>query len=204
MTGARTRGRPLDRATLERAYSSLARHLAGRGVRAHIYVAGSASLVLAHRRSESTLDVDALEIDPRGPVLESAREVAREQGLPDDWLNDQIRFVPILPARQGPRAEVLFDSESLVVTGASPAHILAMKVRAARPGDLEDIKLLARELGITRMAEVREVHDAVYPYDGIPWRAAERVAECLAELRHERGGRQARRPRSLRKAGYER
>ena len=84
-------------------------------------------------RSRTTMDVDALAIDPRGPVLESARAVAREQGLRADWLNDQIRFVPILPPRQDPRAEVLFDSESLVVTGASPAHILAMKVRAARP-----------------------------------------------------------------------
>ena len=101
-------------------------------MRAHIYVACSAPLVLAHRRSRSTLDVDALAIDPRGPVLESAREVAREQCLPDDWLHDQIRFVPVLPPRLDPRAEVLFDSESLVVPGASPAHILAMEVRAAR------------------------------------------------------------------------
>ncbi len=202
MPGSRPRGRPLDRATLQRAFSSLARHLAARGVRAHIYVAGSAPLVLAHRRSRTTLDVDALAIDPRGPVLEAVREVAREQGLPDDWLNDQIRFVPILPPRRDARAEVLFDSESLVVTGASPAHILAMKVRAARKRDLEDIKLLARELGITTMREVREIHRAVYPHDGIPWRQAGRVEQCLEELRHERERSAAPRRRSDRGTGY--
>ena len=149
----------LDRATLRRAFSSLATHLA-------------------------------------------ARAVAREQGLRADWLNDQIRFVPILPPRRDPLAEVLFDSESLVVTGASPAHILAMKVRAARPRDLEDIKTLARELGITTMAQVREVHSKVYPYDGVPVGAVERVEACLAELRQERGTPAARQPRG--KAGYER
>lgn len=166
-------GDVLDRTTLRRAFSSLARHLAARGVRAHIYVAGSAPLVMAHRRSEATKDVDALAIE-------------------------------ILPYREDPRPEVLFDSESLVVTGASPAHILAIKVRAARPRDLEDIKILARELGITTMAEVREIHRAAYPYDGIPVAAVGRVEACLAELRNARRGRAAPRPRPPRKAGYER
>lgn len=188
MPGSPEPGRPLERASLQRAFESLARHLAKRGVRAHVYIAGSAPLVLAHRRSRTTMDVDALSIDPRGPVLEGVRAVAREQGLRDDWLNDQIRFIAILPPQPDARAEVLFDSESLVVTGASPAHILAMKVRAARKRDLEDIELLLRELGITRMAEVREIHDAVYPHDRIPWRASARVEQCLKELRHTRGG----------------
>ena len=158
--------------------------------------------MLAHRRSRTTLDAAALAIDPRGPVLESAREVAREQGLSDDWLNDQIRFVPILPPRRDVRAEVLFDSESVVVTGASLAHILAMKVRAARKRDLEDIKLLARELGITTMREVREIHCAVYPHDGISWRQAGRVEQCLEEVRHERERSAAPRRSRDRGAGY--
>lgn len=132
------------------------------------------------------MDVDALSIDHRGPVLEAARKVAREQGLRDDWLNDQVRWVPILPPSPDVRAEVLFDSPHLVVTGASAAHILAMKVRAARPLDLEDIKALVRELGIANMQEVREIHRAVYPHDGIPWRSALRVEACLQALREER------------------
>lgn len=203
MHGSRPRGRPLDRVALRSAFSSLARRLAARGVRAHVYVAASAPLVLAHRRSRSTLDVDALSIDPRGPVLESAREVAREQGLADDWLSDQIRFIPILPPRRDARTEVLFDSESLVVTGASAAHILAMKVRTTRrERDRDDIKLLARKLGIATMREVREIHRAVYPHDGIPWRQAERVEQCLKELRCELERSAAPRRRSDRGPGY--
>ena len=204
MPGSPESGRPLDREAIRRAFESLERHLAKRGVRAHVYIVGSAPLVLAHRRSRTTMDVDALSIDHRGPVLEAARKVPRERGLRDDWLNGQVRWIPILPPRPDARAEVLFDSPNLVVTGASAAHLLAMKVRAARPLDLEDIKALVRELGITNRQEVREVHRAVYPHDGIPWRSALRVEACLRELREERE--RASRPQrgSTRDAGYER
>ena len=186
MPGSPESGRPLDRRAIQRAFEGLEKHLAQEGVRAHVYIVGSAVLVMAHRRSRTTMDVDALSIDHRGVVLDAVRKVAREQGLRDDWLNDQVRWVPILPPRPDTRAEVLFDTPHLVVTGASAAHILAMKVRAARPRDLEDIKLLARELAITNMGEIREIHRAVYPHDGIPWRSEMRVEACLRDMHLER------------------
>ena len=204
MLGSPESGRPLDRRAIQRAFEGLEKHLAERGVRAHVYIVGSAALVLAHRRSRTTMDVDALSIDHRGAVLDAARSVAREQGLRDDWLNDQVCWVPVLPPRPDARAEVLFDSPHLVVTGASAPHILAMKVRAARPRDLEDIKSLVRELGITNMQEVREIHRAVYPHDGIPWRSELRVEACLHDLREERERASRTQPQCTRDAGYER
>ena len=51
------------------------------------------------RRSRTAKDVDALSIDARGPVLEAARKVTREQDPRDDCPNDQTRSVPTLPAR---------------------------------------------------------------------------------------------------------
>lgn len=204
MPGSPESGRPLDRKAIQRAFKGLEKHLAGRGVRAHVYIVGSAALVLAHRRSRTTMDVDALSIDHRVTVLAAARSVAREQGLQDDWLNDQVRWVPVLPPRPDARAEVLFDSPHLVVTGASAPHILAMKVRAARPRDLEDIKSLVRELGITKMQEVREIHGAVYPHDGIPWRSELRVEACLRDVLEEREGAGRTQSRPAPGAGYER
>lgn len=161
MPGSPESGRPLDRESIRRAFEGLEKHLAKRGLRAHVYIVGSAVLVLAHRRSQTTMDVDALSIDHRSAVPDAARKVAREQGLRDDWLNDQVRWVLVLPTQPDARTEVLFDSPHLVVSGASAAHVLAMKVRAAREHDLEDIKTLVRELGITGMQEVREIHRAV-------------------------------------------
>lgn len=204
MPGSPDMGRPLDREAPARAFKALEEQLASQGVRAHVYIVGSAALLMAHRRSQTTMDVDALSIDHREAVLASARVVAREQGLPDDWLNDDVRWVPILPPQPDPRAEVLFDSPSLVVTGASARHILAMKVRAARTRDLDDIKLLMQQIGIATMKEVRDVHRAVYPHDEIPWRSEERIKACLRELgeEHEPDAQSADKP--ARDVGYER
>jgi len=185
MPGSPDPGRPLDHEALTRAFKALEKQLASQGVRAHVYIVGSAALLMAHRRSQTTMDVDALSIDHREVVLASARVVAWEHGLPDDWLNDDVRWVPILPPQPDPRAEVLFDSPNFVVTGASARHILAIKVRAARTRDLEDIKLLMRQIGIATMQDVRDFHRAVNPHDEIPWRSEERIKACLSELGEE-------------------
>lgn len=185
MPGSPEPGRPLDRETLTSAFNGLEKQLASRDVRAHVYIVGSAVLLMAHRRSRTTMDLDELYIDRRDVVLACAQVVAKEQGLGDDWLSDQVRWIPILRLRSDPRAEVLHDSPHLVVTGASAHHILAMKVRVARTSDLDDIKLLMRQLSITTMQEVREIHRALYPHDGIPRSTEERIEGCLRDLREE-------------------
>ena len=187
MLGSPESGRALDRAAIQRAFEGLEAHLATRGLRAHIYIVGGAALMLAHRRSRSTMDVDALLIDHRDAVLAAARSVAQQQGLHDNWLNDEVLWISVLPTQPDVRAKVYFDSPHLVVTGASAAHVLAMKVQAARGRDLEDIKSLVRELEITTMDEVREIHRAVYPHDAIPLRSELRVEDCLREVAEERG-----------------
>ncbi len=144
-------------------------------------------MVLAHRRSKSTLDVDPLVIDPRGTVLQAAVDVAREQSLPADWLNDEVTKIAILPYRPDSKAQVLFDSPYLVVTGASARHMLAMKVRTGCSRDEDDIKLLLRRLKVKTLQQVRGVHQAAYPYDGIPWRSEERVKDLIRIVWEQRG-----------------
>lgn len=145
---------------------------------------GGAAMVMAHRRSKSTLDVDALTIDPREAIVEAAAEVAREQGLDQDWPNDEVRRIGILPYRSDKTPEVLFDSPYLVVTGASARHMLAMKIRTGRARDERDIRLLVRQLGVKTMRDVREIHSSVYPHDGIPWRNEARNESILRSV-HE-------------------
>ncbi|MDE0102178.1 MAG: hypothetical protein OXN89_07350 [Bryobacterales bacterium] len=53
-------GRPLNRRSIARAFELPDRHLEERGDRAHVYIFGSAALVLAHRSSRKTMDADAL------------------------------------------------------------------------------------------------------------------------------------------------
>lgn len=175
----------LDRQALQRAFDGLSRHLAERDIKAHIYVVGGAAMVLAHRSARVTRDVDALAIDRRDEVLAAAADVAAEQGLAPNWLNDAVRTAPWPPPRPDARAAVVYDSPHLVVTGASAEQLLAMKVRAARGADREDIEFLIRRLGISTLLHVRSIHDAVFPHDPIPERNMEMIIDCLQRVRDE-------------------
>ena len=71
------------------------------------------------------------------------RTVGRRHGLADTWLNDQATTA--IPRAADARAETLYQSSHLTVTGASARHLLAMKLLAAREQDEEAIQIY-REL----------------------------------------------------------
>jgi hypothetical protein len=79
---------------------------------------------------------------PHGVVLDEARAVADELGLPRWWLNEQAS-VYVAPGgdRNAPR---VFDHPGLRVSAASPEHPLAMKVLAARRRDADAPTSLGR------------------------------------------------------------
>lgn len=182
MPGFPERDTLLNREELGQAFDALSDRLAARGIRAHLYVVGGAAMLLAHRRSKSTMDVDALVIDPRPAVLEEAKAVGRERGLDDNWLNDRVVRMPGMASRRPDETpEMLYSSPSLVVTGTSARHMLAMKVRTGRETDAGDIALLVRKLGIRYMNEVKEVHRAVFPEDELPRRAEDLVSKVLLQ-----------------------
>lgn len=168
------------------ALDGLSRYLAERDIRAHIYFVGGAAMVLAHGSARLTRDVDALAIDRREEVLDAARSVAEELGLARSWLNDAVRTAPWPTPRQVRRTAIVYDSPHLVVTGASAEQLLAMKIRAGREADREDIALLIRRLGISTLLHVQAIHDAVFPHDSIPERNKEIIVECLEPVEHAR------------------
>ncbi|WP_422751523.1 hypothetical protein [Micromonospora sp. WMMD1219] len=78
----------LDRAAIEDAFRRLGDRLAKRGVIADLYIFGGAAMALAYDARRSTRDIDAV-FQPHGVVLDEARAVANELGLPHWWLNEQ-------------------------------------------------------------------------------------------------------------------
>lgn len=172
----------LDRQALQRAFDGLSRQLGEREIRAHIYVVGGAAIVLAHRYACVTQDADALATDRRDEVFEVAGEVAREQGLSPDWLNDAVRGAPWPSPRPDTRAAVVYDSQHLVVAGASAAQVLAMKVRVGPVADRADIEFLIRHLRIATMLHVEAIHHAVFPHDPIPKRNVGVILDCLQRV----------------------
>lgn len=71
----------------------------------------------------------------------------RSSGLPQRWLNEQAS-VYVAPGGDVEEPRV-FDHPGLRVTAASPQHLLATKVLAARRRDEQDIRVLISHLGLT-------------------------------------------------------
>ncbi|HEV8570120.1 MAG TPA: DUF6036 family nucleotidyltransferase [Actinoplanes sp.] len=158
----------LDRAAIEDAFRRLGDRLARRGVVADLYVFGGAAMALAYDARRSTRDIDAV-FQPHGVVLDEAKAVADELGLPQWWLNEQASaYVAPGGDTNAPR---VFDHPGLRVSAASPEHLLAMKVLAARRRDADDIRFLVKHLNLTTVEEVLGLCAEVFPDEEVPARA---------------------------------
>ncbi|HET9894951.1 MAG TPA: DUF6036 family nucleotidyltransferase [Streptosporangiaceae bacterium] len=168
----------LDRDSIKDAFRRLGDRLVRRGVVADIYVIGGAAMALAYDGRRSTRDIDAV-FKPHGVVLEEARSVAAELGLPSWWLNEQASAYV---ARGGdPTAPRVFDHPGLRVSAASPEHLLAMKVLAARRRDAEDMRYLVKHLNLSSSAEVLDACARVFPDEHVPDRAKLILADLFDE-----------------------
>src|SRR3954451_25144149 len=70
-----------------------------------------------------------------------------------------------------PAAKHVFDHPGLRVSAASPEHLLAMKVLAARRRDAEDIRFRVRHLHLGSVKDVLALCAAVFPEEPVPERA---------------------------------
>ena len=151
----------LDRNTLLDLLDDLSRRMERVRVRAHIYIVGGAAMMLAFRRDRTTHDVDARIDAGHGALIEAVREIAHERRLPESWLNEQA--TSYIPQKKDTRAATLYDSPYLVVTGASPEHMLAMKLESGRDTDRDDIETLLGHLEIGNPAEALRIHERLFP-----------------------------------------
>ncbi len=186
----------LDREAIEDAFRRLGGRLARRGVIGDVYVFGGAAMALAYDARRATRDIDAV-FEPHGIVLEEAQGVAEELGLPRWWLNEQASAY-VAPGGD-PSAPRVFDHPGLRVAAASPEHLLAMKVLAARRRDGEDLRFLISRLGLTSVDEILALCAEVFPDEDrsrFPPGDRRRTGADLAErasqvIRMRRGGRSA-------------
>ena len=155
----------LGRAELERAFTALGERLARRGVVADVFVVGGAAMALAYDATRVTRDVDARFV-PHGIVLDEARHVAQELGLPPWWLNEQATVY--ISGKDDPGKRRVFDHPGLRVMAASPEHVFAMKALAARTRDIDDLRLLASMIGIETADAALQICADFYPDEPTP------------------------------------
>ena len=118
--------------------------------------------------------------EPGGVVLDEARAVAADLGLPTWWLNEQASaYVARGEDTNAPR---VFDHPGLRVSAASPEHLLAMKVLAARRRDADDIRFLVKHMELGSVADVLAVCSEVFPDEQVPDRARLVLEDVFEDL----------------------
>ena len=135
----------MQAAELERALDALGAELAQLEREVHILVVGGAALALRRWIARATDDVDVLAVAAGGTVeillsrpqfdegfIAAVRRVARDFGLPADWLNDAValQWDSGLPPSSGYDIEWL-HFHALHVGLASRSTLIALKLFAA-------------------------------------------------------------------------
>jgi len=169
----------LDRRAIENAFRRLGERLASRGVVADLYVFGGAAMALAYDARRATRDIDAV-FQPHGVVLEEAKATATELGLPSWWLNEQASAY--VARGEDTNAPQVFDHPGLRVSAASPEHLLAMKVQAARRRDGDDIRFLVKHLQLHSADEVLALCAEIFPDEPVPERARLVLEDVFEDL----------------------
>ena len=167
-----------DREDLTRLFDELAEELAKTRTRAQVYIVGGAVMTLEHTRGRSTDDVDAKLGEGRYFVREAAKRIAERHGLAEDWLNDYV--VPDIPKTPDVAAPTLYKSRFLTIQGASPKHLLAMKLEAGRDRDRNDIEILLEKNGITTAEAAEQVHRDLFPNRDLKPRTRRLLEELTA------------------------
>jgi predicted nucleotidyltransferase len=153
----------LDAEQIRQLLTDLGARLADRGIEARLFLVGGAAMALAFSRRRVTRDLDAV-FEPKREIYEEAGNLARERGLPEDWLNDGVKG--LLPGKTQPiEGTSSFSAPGIRVGVASAEYLFAMKAMAARQEtDGDDLRTLATEL---RIKDVRQALDLVERFYGV-------------------------------------
>lgn len=120
----------------------------------HIY--GVAVMCLCLNAREQKKDIDAI-FNPKNKIYEFIEEIAEEESVRTDWLNDGIKG--FLSANDN--VYLLENMSNLKIYAANPEYLLAMKVLSARTEedqhDMYDIKFLIDKLKLKNPDEVIDI-----------------------------------------------
>ena len=111
-----------------------------------LIIGGGGAMLLAHGFPLATTDIDAV---PKGISVEDLKplieRVAREQGLPPDWLNAWFSgFTHVLPADFRTRTIQVYKGKCLIADALGREDLLLMKCFAHREKDVAHARALLK------------------------------------------------------------
>lgn len=151
---------------------------------AGIRMVGGAALALSYFDRGVTQDLDLLHVRPGSDiaVAAAAANVAQRHDWDSSWLNFDVTRADALPTLgRAVEWDTIYDKHGIVIQVAAKEALLAMKLRANRPGrDTRDIRLLLGLCDMTTIAEAEALYEDFYPGDGLSDRALQMVTAILA------------------------
>jgi hypothetical protein len=151
---------------------------------AGIRIVGGAALALRYFDRGTTQDLDSLHIEggSDAEVASAAAKVAQSRGWDPGWLSFDVEKADALPAfgRRPVEWESIYDHDGIVIQVAAKDAMLAMKLRANRPGrDTNDIRQLLRLCDVKALDDAEELYEDFYPGDALSDRAVKMVVAIL-------------------------
>ena len=175
----------LGRSDIIGALRELISELRSAGEVAGIRIVGGAALALLYFERETTQDLDSLHIQPGSDeaVAAAATRVAVQHGWDPLWLNFAVERADAIPTfgRRAVEWETVFDADGILIQVAAKEALLAMKLRANRPGrDTNDIRQLLALCEINTLADAEDLYEDFYPGDSLTDRAVGMLERILA------------------------
>ena len=138
-------------------------------------VVGGASLMIGYSFRKSTIDIDAFFAS--NTILNNAISiVAKEENLPEDWINSEFTRTPSYSAKLVDVAQFYkLYNDILEVRYVYGKYLIAMKIKSSRPttSDLDDIIKMIYQMRIegkiSSFEEVTSAFDYLYSsnYDNV-------------------------------------
>jgi len=150
---------------------------------------GGAALAIAFNIRHATRDVDAVVRGNPDFVGQAAAKIAKEEGWPDDWLNDGVKG--FTSGNEQMQLMVGFEASTsggLRIHIPTPQYLFAMKCMAMRPEgidgshDISDIKALAVAADIKSAEDALALVSSFYPASRIPPKVMFGVEEIMEQL----------------------
>ena len=132
-----------------------------------LVVVGGAAVAMQWNPGRTTYDVDVVSEGIPAEFWAAAADVGREEGLDDNWVNAAARIKAPTGPTPGEPIE-LYAGSHLVVYGASPHYVLAMKLVAGRDVDLRDMPVLLDAARPQTRHDLYDLVDQAYPNTPIP------------------------------------
>lgn len=155
----------LDQKEILRLLKRLNEKLSEGQIQAEIGIVGGAAMSLLFQNRMATKDIDAI-FEPASKIREMAAQIAKEEKLPKDWLNDAVKgfLSPHL------KKQNFLELSHLRVWIPPKEYLLAMKSMSARfdSADKEDLLMLIKDLGVKNPEQIFELIESYYPKSKIP------------------------------------